>query len=227
MSTEELYSLGGNDKSYYAVANWTTGSVQELTVGGQEAKLEFADEDILVGGSIADKFADAEQVKNAFTQKAFESNEGFVKDNTKFKFMEITLKVKNADGIWQVVTPEDFPKEGVEVVIPYPDGTNKDAFQFSVLHMLSHGSKAGDIETLVPQLEEDGLHVVVYSLSPFAVAYQEAPTSTETGSTPVTGDNAQVNNTPVTGDNTSMTPWIIMATAIVAMGALTIRRRVR
>lgn len=226
MSTEELYSLGGNDKSYYAVANWTIGSVKELTVGGQEAKLEFADEDILVGGSIADKFANVEQVKNALTQAAFESNETFIKDITKFKYMEITLKVKNANGIWEAVTPEDFPKEGVEVVIPYPSGTDKDAFQFSVLHMLSHGNKAGTVETLVPRLEEDGLHVVVHSLSPFAVAYQEASAATYADSTPVAGDTAKTDGTPVTGDASDMTPWIIMATVAIAIGAWTIKRKV-
>ena len=121
--------------------------------------------------------------------------------------MDIVLKIKNEDGIWETVTPENFPEDGIEVVIPYPAGASKNGFQFSVLHMFTHGDKAGTIETLKPELKADGLHVAVHSLSPFAVAYQEMDTS------------------PAMGDNADMMPWIFLAAISAAAGALVMRRR--
>lgn len=207
MSTEELYTLGGNDKSYYAVANWTTGTVKEITINGQAARLEIANDIVAVDSNLAAKFEAVEQIKEALTQSAYEANENFTEDSTNILYMDIVLKIKNEDGVWEVATPENFPEEGIEVVIPYPEGTNRDTFQFSVMHMFTHGNKAGTIETLEPELKNDGLHVTVHSLSPFAVAYQE------------------MDKSPAMGDNANMMPWIIMAAIFAATGALALRRR--
>ncbi len=207
MSTEDLYNLGGNDKSYYAVANWATGTVKEMTVNGQPARLEIADDIVAVDAKLKAKFKNVEQLKNALLQEAYNSNENFIENSMKIKYMDIVLKIKNKDGIWEVATPENFPEEGIEIVIPYPEGINKDSFQFSVLHMFTHGNKAGTIETLEPELKDDGLHVVVHSLSPFAVAYQE------------------MDDSPAMGDQMNMLPWVIMAAISAAAGALMLRRR--
>lgn len=207
MSTEELYNLGGNDKSYYAVANWTTGTVKEMTVNGQPARLEIAGDIVAVDSNLKAKFETVEKIKEALVQEAYRANENFLEESMKIEYMDIVLKIKNKDGVWEVATPENFPEEGIEVVIPYPAETNKDAFQFSVLHMFTHGSKAGSIETLKPEIKNDGLHVVVHSLSPFAVAYQE------------------MDKSPAMGDTANMLPWIIMAVMAAAAGALVFRRR--
>ncbi len=207
MSTEDLYNLGGNDKSYYAVANWTTGTVQEMTVNGQPARLEIAGGIVAVDSNLKAKFETVEKIKEALVQEAYRANENFLEESMKIEYMDIVLKIKNKDGVWEVATPENFPEEGIEVVIPYPAETNKDAFQFSVLHMFTHGSKAGSIETLKPEIKNDGLHVVVHSLSPFAVAYQE------------------MDKSPAMGDTANMLPWIIMAVMAAAAGALVFRRR--
>ena len=215
MSTEDLYYLGGNDKSYYAVANWTTGTVLNVTVNGQEAKLEIADDVTTVSNAIlsADNGINTvADLKAALIKEVFASNASFNREETEIAFMEIVLKIKNEDGIWEIVTPDNFPKEGLEVVIPYPEKADKDGFMFTVLHMFSHGSKAGKIETLQPELKADGLHVTVYSLSPFAVAYQPV--------TDVKGDSS-----PATGDDFNLLVPAAVLLASAAVGIAALRRR--
>lgn len=221
MSTEELYDLGGNGKSYYAVANWTSGTVQEMTVNGQAARLEMATDIPAVDSNLKDKFTSVEQIKDALLEKAFEENDSFKEDSMKIEYMEITLKVKDENGMWVTATPENFPEEGIEVVIPYPAGIDKDAFQFSVLHMFTHGSNAGSIEVLTPELEEDGLHVVVHSLSPFAVAYQEA----EEPAPQVPAETEKKDGAPATGDYTNLMPWMLVMAVTVAAGTAVVTRR--
>ncbi len=229
MSTEELYDLGGNDKSYYAVANWTTGTVLETTVNGQPARLEIAADIPAVDGSLKAKFKNVEQIKKALLEKALKGNNSFKKDSMKIEYMEISLKVKDENGMWVTATPENFPKEGIEVVIPYPAGAKKDSFVFSVLHMFTHGSDAGSIEVLSPEAKDDGLHVVVHSLSPFAVAYQEAdaeePAPQKPEPTKPEPEPEKKEGAPATGDAANLMSWMIVMAVTVAAGTAVVTRR--
>ena len=98
------------------------------------------------------------------------------KDGT--AFYDITLKtydsVKNE---WVEVTDDNFPPNGVDVKLGYPQNTDsKDTFQ--IVHMLTKRGHAGEIEKITPQNKSDGLHFHVDSLSPFGVSWVKyvAPT---------------------------------------------------
>lgn len=93
------------------------------------------------------------------------------KDGT--AFYDIVLKA--ADGT--IISGDNFPANGVDVILPYPTGTDsKDDFR--IVHMLTTGANAGDIQNVEYTKESNGLHFHVNSLSPFGVSWTKyvAPT---------------------------------------------------
>lgn len=88
-------------------------------------------------------------------------------------FYEVTLKYYDTtENAWQIVSEHDFPAEGVDVVIPYPAGTDsKDTF--TLIHMLTTSGSAGEMEVVKFTKEADGLHFHVNSLSPFAIGWSK------------------------------------------------------
>ena len=92
-------------------------------------------------------------------------------------FYDIALKYYNGSE-WIPVNEKNFPDEGVDVVLPYPNGTDsKDTFQ--IVHMLTKTGSEGKIEKFTHITKEtDGLRFHVTSLSPFGVSWTKytAPT---------------------------------------------------
>ena len=85
-------------------------------------------------------------------------------------FYDIALRYKNAEGNWVEVDEANFPTGGVEVVLPYPNGTDsKDTF--TIVHMLTTVACAGELELVSHTKQADGLHFRVTSLSPFGVSW--------------------------------------------------------
>lgn len=77
---------------------------------------------------------------------------------------------------WEPATEENFPESGMDVVIPYPEKTNKDSFEFVVGHMITmacNGQKPGQMEYLESEKTEDGLKIHIMSASPFIIAWKE------------------------------------------------------
>lgn len=91
-------------------------------------------------------------------------------------FYDIALKYHDG-GKWIPVDENNFPAEGVDVVLPYPNGTDsKDTFQ--IVHMLTKTGSEGEIENVPHTKETDGLRFHVTRLSPFGVSWTKytAPT---------------------------------------------------
>ena len=91
-------------------------------------------------------------------------------------FYDIALKYYDGTQ-WVDVNETNFPANGVDVVLPYPTGTNKQD-RFQIVHMLTHSGHEGEIERIIASNETDGLHFHVNSLSPFGVSWTKyvAPT---------------------------------------------------
>lgn len=92
-------------------------------------------------------------------------------------FYDIALKYYDG-GKWIPVDETNFPDEGVDVVLPYPNGTDsKDTFQ--IVHMLTKTGSEGEIENVPHTKEIDGLRFHVTRLSPFGVSWTKytAPTT--------------------------------------------------
>lgn len=92
-------------------------------------------------------------------------------------FYDIALKYYDGSK-WIPVNENNFPDEGVDVVLPYPNGTDsKDTFQ--IVHMLTKTGSEGEIENVPHTKETDGLRFHVTRLSPFGVSWTKytAPTT--------------------------------------------------
>ena len=85
---------------------------------------------------------------------------------------DVTLQYKDESGTWHDVDPNDFPKNGVTAILPYPDGAGATGYRFTVQHLISSGDKAGEMEELTYELTANGLKCKFSSLSPVAVGYE-------------------------------------------------------
>ena len=98
---------------------------------------------------------------------------------------DVALQVSFDGGkTWQPATEENFPAEGLQVMLPYPAGTNRKDFDFAVSHMFTItstrlGTTVGGIETPVVTKTEDG---VLPTEGDDAAAQAEGGESTEEGS---------------------------------------------
>ncbi|MCD7746649.1 MAG: MBG domain-containing protein [Lachnospiraceae bacterium] len=141
---------------------------------------------------------------------------GYTEEN--IAYYEVTLMVSFDGGkTWVKATEENFPEEGLTIVLPYPEGTNKDEYDFFVTHMFTttaFGHTPGDTENLAVTKTDDGIQVTLSGLSPIAVAWKlitqssgetEAPETTATeAATPET--TATEAATPETTATEAATP---------------------
>ena len=112
-------------------------------------------------------YSTTEKIESELEKAIYLSSSKFNPNNTKIAFMELTLMRKTENG-WVEVHQDDFPEEGIEICIPYPEGSG--IFNdFKIAHLRDDGK----IEILNYNKTFKGLVVKVYSLSPFAVAYRE------------------------------------------------------
>ncbi|MDO5415522.1 MAG: hypothetical protein Q4F78_08680 [Bacillota bacterium] len=116
------------------------------------------------------------EIKLMLKEKALKDT-NFVEAKTQMKYLDVELNKRNENGGWQQVHDGEFPAEGLELILPYPEGTSAATHKFSVTHLISSsnhpGKDKGDVEVLEVEELEEGLRVVVRSLSPIAIAYEE------------------------------------------------------
>ena len=162
-----------NCDSLEAVKN-TDGSYT-ITIRDIEAIDVDADTcQLVIGGltTVPEAFTNNDELNTVEKIKAkLETRLTARKDGT--AFYDIVLKA--VDGT--IISGDNFPANGVDVVLPYPTGTDsKDDFR--IVHMLTTGANAGDIQNVKYTKESNGLHFHVDSLSPFGVSWVKyvAPT---------------------------------------------------
>lgn len=217
--------------NYVMVANWSDWQAVEVEGSKEKYMLDVNTVDITVPKAAQDKYETVEKAKEALKEAAL-SVPSVNKEKSETVYYEITLKVQKADGTWETVTPENFPKEGIKVTIPY-NGLDPEKLDFVVTHLISSGDKAGEIEVLKHTEGKTGLEATVYSLSPFAVTYQskedavpEATATPEPTATPAptTAPEKNPNDVPPTGDNNAPLVFLAMMTAAAAALFITIRK---
>lgn len=108
----------------------------------EEQRVEISNGLHTVPNGLADKYASTTEIEKALAEKALSANKAFDIDKVNSVLMDVELQIKNASGKWETVNYDKFPTEGVETVLPYPEGTNKENFDFIIAHMISAGEKA-------------------------------------------------------------------------------------
>ena len=120
--------------------------------------------------AVAKQSPTVEEIHKALLEKAFSGNAAMKEENTGSMLLDVSLQIKTAGGELIPVDPENFPEEGVEVLLPYPEGTDR-SYTFVITHMITSGEHAGEIEVLSYRAERDGLRVRFTSMSPVCITY--------------------------------------------------------
>ncbi len=139
---------------------------------------------------VADAFATyPEEIRNRYQDAAGLETElktrliqlGISGDNTAIYDVKLYYKVDGREQ-WVEATAENFPAEKLTVKLPYPAGTNRYNYNFTLLHMITNplrtGKTVGDVEPMDITLEEDGICFTTDCLSPFALGWTRRPSGT-------------------------------------------------
>ena len=133
---------------------------------------------------------DASDLKNYMLDKLLKASEdkklGTVSSDNTF-VMDVKIKLYiNGSTDYVYATRENFPSDGVDVFIPYPEGTAKDGFEFVINHLVTtgcNGRNVGDMEVFSSYNAsdawkitkgDDGLTIHIMSASPFSIAWQKS-----------------------------------------------------
>lgn len=122
------------------------------------------------------KFNTVETIKAEMT-RILTSGTGYSENNV--AHYDVRLQFSRDGENWIDATEENFPANGITVVLPYPDGTAKNTHDFKVTHMFTTtstrlGTKAGETETpAVTKLAND-IQVTFKGLSPVSIAWKAA-----------------------------------------------------
>ena len=165
---ESVSAVRNADGSYTVTIKNVTGAIQieaaahKLVVGGLKVPDNFLTRDDL---------DTVEKIRTKLQTSLTGSSDGMA-------FYDIALMMwDTAQSKWIAVTEANFPKEGVDVVLAYPTGTDsKDTFQ--IVHMLTKTGQEGKVERVAFTKQTDGLHFHVDSLSPFGVSWVKYTTPT-------------------------------------------------
>ena len=201
---------------------------------------DFTDEMKEAGFDTEDKVRSAmyKAVVDAVNDGAEEDRSGIIVGS---RLYDVEFMISFDGGnTWEPVSEVNFPKDGLYVEIPYPEGTDKRSNDFIVAHMFTHnmrGHNAGETETIIPEETETCLKFKVSSLSPVLVTWTRAAEEAEEVSTDNTVSVNEVPNevpatmesrAPKTGENMTFimaTVFCLMAGAGLTGYALFIRRK--
>lgn len=132
-------------------------------------------------------------------------------------FYNIRVKVSYDNGQnYDYATADNFPEEGVKIIMPYPEGTDKDNYNFRIAHMYSQNSErlnvtAGDIEMPAPTKTAEGLEFTIHGTSPLAIGWVASaanndpnggtdPNNPDDPNNPNGGTDGNTNGTDVNGN---------------------------
>ncbi|MCI8291968.1 MAG: hypothetical protein HFH53_00325 [Hespellia sp.] len=181
---EAMYAVDDKNYDYTKVEGYDTEKhavFRKLTItvtAEEKNRVDISPGITEIPDSLKDVGLDtAEKISEKLCQVIAEK-QGYSKKNT--VIYDVKLQVSLDGGkTWEDVTPENFPKEGLSVLLPYPEGTNRSDHDFIITHMFTHemnGHKPGEVETLEAEKTAEGLQFTVYSLSPIAIAWKSIHT---------------------------------------------------
>lgn len=167
--------------------------------------------------AVAEQYPTVEEIHKALQEKAFSGNIEMKEENTGSLLLDVSLQMRNAGGELIPVDPENFPAEGVEVLLPYPKGTDR-GYTFVITHMITSGEHVGEIEVLSYRAERDGLRVRFTSMSPVCITYLVKQPAEVTVTIPAAN--------PTTGAGSPMLPMAVLCGGALVV-LLAVKRKER
>lgn len=133
---------------------------------------------------------------------------------------EVAVTVSRDNGVtWFPATEDDFPPEGLKVVLQYPEGTNAEGYNFVITHLITmncNGLTAGQVINEPYTKTAAGLELRVRSASPFAIGWSKIETVSDE-------QKPATSTTPAkTGDNMGGWIWIWITILVLAAAGLAV-----
>ena len=153
----------------------TTYTISEGPEPSEETKVKV--EDHLSDDSISDDLKNSDFNTVSKIEDALETALSITTEEEKerSKLVDVKLMISTDGGKnWTAATAENFPAGGIDVVLPYPDGTNGDEYSFSVAHMIgtsANGKTAGEIEKPGTTNTSSGISTHFNGLSPVMITW--------------------------------------------------------
>ena len=184
-------------------------------------------EDVKVATGCSTVEALTEYLRQDVITRAQSHSREIARENTEIR--EVAVNVSLDGGkTWQPVTKDTFPSNGIKIVLKYPEGTNKDEYDFVVSHLITIDRddlnlKAGTVINEDFVKTDEGLELNIMSASPFAIGWTRISKPQETSQ-----DEPGKTAPGKTGDNMYGFMWTwaaILAGAVSIMAFLVIKRR--
>ena len=246
---------GGTEETTPGAPEETTpgGGTEETTPGGEtevDYKTSRGALDIVPEG-VTSLFSSIEELKGALYTGTAAKFADILKENMVYYDVQLLVSL-DGEQSWQPAVQGNFPSGGIEITLPYPDGTDSKNYDFVVAHMITramNGKTPGEIEFPDIQKTESGITFRVYSLSPISVGWKKvasgenpgAPEETTPGvpeeTTPGVPEEttqgvstepeteAEIVVSPSTGNNNSILVYSIMLISIMGMVGVVTRKK--
>ena len=137
----------------------------------------------IVPEGVTSLFSGIEELKGALYTGTAAKLADILKENMVYYDVQLFVSLDGGQS-WQAAAPGNFPSGGIEVTLPYPDGTDSKNYDFVVAHMLTramNGKTPGEIEFPDIQKTESGITFRVYSLSPISVGWKKVASGENPG----------------------------------------------
>ena len=244
---EETTPGGGTEETTPGATEETTPGAPEETTSGGETEVDYKTSsgalDIVPEG-VTSLFSGIEELKGALYTGTAAKFADILKENMVYYDVQLFVSF-DGEQSWQAAVPGNFPSGGIEVTLPYPDGTDSKNYDFVVAHMLTramNGKTPGEIEFPDIQETESGITFRVYSLSPISVGWKKvssgenpggeteettpgAPEETTPGVSTEPETEAEIVVSPSTGNNNSILVYSIMLISIMGMVGVVTRKK--
>ena len=117
-----------------------------------ETKIEQTELTEVPEGLKDTRFDTVEEIKEELISKILATSTGYSAENMVHYDVALHFSLDGGDS-WILATEENFPTEGITVILPYPEGTNARDYEFVVSHMFTVtsqrlGTVAGDLRCL-------------------------------------------------------------------------------
>ncbi len=144
-------------------------------------------------------YTDEDSVKSALIEYLVQASGVEVIEGSNAVIYDVVLLFREDNGPWQIATVDNFPSEGITVVLEYPEGTDADSYNFYVAHMFAYnsdtlGTTAGEFEYPTVTKTANGIQVTLTGLSPVIISWEEIveESTTDTSTTTDTTTSSSI-----------------------------------
>ncbi len=162
----------GNRSAYFSSDGVVIGASTDV-----QTKLDVTEglKDVPEGLQAIESLDTVEEIETAL-KTVVDAVEGYTEEQTAVYEVELLVSV-DGGSTWYTATEENFPADGLTIILPYPDGTDKDSYDFVVTHMFTVtssklGTVAGNTEQPAVTKLDSGIQVTLRGLSPVAIGWK-------------------------------------------------------